>query len=45
MTGFENEEILAEDQIYKTPGYVYMKGNVHFYSAGKQAAVIYAFPE
>ena len=32
LTGFENEEILAEYQIYKTPGYVYMKGNVQIYS-------------
>lgn len=31
LTGFENEEILAEYQIYKTPGYVYMKGNVQIY--------------
>ena len=45
LTGFENEEILAEYQIYKTPGYVYMKGNVQIYSAGKQAADISAFPE
>ena len=45
LTGFENEEILAEYQIYKTPGYVYMKGNVQIYSAGKQAADINAFPE
>ena len=27
------------------PGYVYMKGNVQIYSAGKQAADISAFPE
>ncbi len=45
LTGFENEEILAEYQIYKTPGYVYMKGNVQIYSARKQAADISAFPE
>ena len=40
LAGFENEEILAEYQIYKTPGYVYMKGNVQIYSAGKQIADI-----
>ncbi len=45
LAGFENEEILAEYQIYKTPGYVYMKGNVQIYSAGKQIADISAFPE
>lgn len=45
LTGFENEEILAEYQIYKTPGYVYMKGDVQIYSTGKQIADISAFPE
>lgn len=40
----ENEEVLAEHQIYHTPGYVYLKGNVKI-SIQDQMMDIGSFPE
>lgn len=39
LTGFENEEILAEYQIYKTPGYVYMKETYRFTALGSRLQI------
>lgn len=41
----ENDEILAEYQIYHTPGYVYLKGNVHIsIGASDELVSVGSFP-
>ena len=45
LTGFENEEILAEYQIYKTPGYVYEGKRTDLQRWEARSQDISAFPE